>query len=64
MKITITSERDLADDAYEDYIKSLNSIGIRINAEEFKKTKMYQYSDDMGYTRVTTTYRIVDDDKH
>jgi hypothetical protein len=60
MIISITTVRELVDDSYEDYIKQLNSIGIKINAVDFKRTKEYTISDDFGHTKATTTYRIID----
>jgi hypothetical protein len=59
MKILIITNREVDDDKYWDWINSLHQAGVPINGKELKDKGEFQMTDNFGYTKVTTVYKIV-----
>lgn len=59
MKIKITTEREILKQDFWDWIEELNNNGIPINGKEFNKNGVFEFSDDLGYTKATTRYEIL-----
>lgn len=61
MKILITTEREFSDRDFGPWIEALNDIGIPINADKLIQDKEFTHENANEYTRVKTTYKIVEE---
>jgi hypothetical protein len=62
MKIKITTIREIEDQDYDNWIYQLNTVAkINIDGKELKEKGTFSITDDLGYTRATTTYEIIKD---
>ncbi len=59
MKFQIVSEREILDEDYDDYIAELNMRGVPVDGKLLKEKGSIAFTDDLGYTKATTTYKIV-----
>jgi len=60
MKIEVHTERFIENEDFWPFIEELKKIGIPIDGTEFLNEKKFSFTTDMGYTKATTTYRIID----
>jgi hypothetical protein len=59
MIIKITTEREILDKDYDNYIEELQKGGVPINGDDFKKYGRVEIKKNLGYTKATTVYQIV-----
>lgn len=60
MKIKIVTIREIADQDFDDWVKNLKKVGVELNGKELREKGKVSFSDDLGFTRATTTYEIVE----
>ena len=63
MNIRIVTERYLDDREYWNWIEALKEEGLKIDGKKLLKTKEFSFTNDLGYTKATTTYKILEDNK-
>ncbi len=59
MRIHLETDREIEDDDFWDWIAEVERNGVPIDGMRLLERGEWSYTMDLGYTRATTTYRIV-----
>jgi hypothetical protein len=63
MKIKIVTYREIVDADYDEWVKSVRSVGIPLDGKQLKETGTWTRTDDYGYTKATSVYSIEKEDQ-